>query len=166
MRLIMWMHGFECWLVWFTFCGVDAMRGVPTVCYVQNGRGNDDAKVIEPLFTYRGHRGPILTTAFSGTDQPGMSGLVATAGSDSVVCVWRLPPPKQELYGSFGKVSHLRLAALTGHTDAVWGLAWIPSTGRLVSAAADGCINAWTVRPSPECARLPLIEILMIFRQS
>jgi WD40 repeat protein len=115
-------------------------------CFLQNGRGNDDAKVIEPLFTYRGHRGPIFTTAFSGTDQPGMSGLVATAGSDSVVCVWRLPPPKQELYGSFGKVSHLRLAALTGHTDAVWGLAWIPSTGRLVSAAADGCINAWTVR--------------------
>ena len=54
----------------------------------------DDGKTIEPLFTYRGHRGPIISTAFAPTEL----GLFATGGLDGSVCVWQLPPPSPELY--------------------------------------------------------------------
>lgn len=40
---------------------------------------------------------------------------------------------------------------LEGHTDAVWGLAFCPTRGRLVSCSADGTIRLWDPSGSPSC---------------
>ncbi len=103
-----------------------------------SGAGVEETKGVEAFFTYRGHRGPVLAAALCEE-----LGWLATGGFDSQVALWRLPPSKQELYGAFGRVAHLRVAALDGHADAVWALAAHPTRALLYSAAADGTVAAW-----------------------
>ncbi len=102
------------------------------------GGGAEETKGGEAFFTYRGHRGPVLAAALCEE-----LGWLATGGFDAQVALWRLPPSKQELYGAFGRVAHLRVAALDGHADAVWALAAHPTRALLYSAAADGTVAAW-----------------------
>ncbi|KRX77630.1 Striatin-3 [Trichinella sp. T6] len=91
---------------------------------------------LEPVFTFRGHEGPVLCMCLSPTGD-----YCYTGGLDGTVRCWLMPPPTVDLYDSFDK-SYLP-ETLLGHDDAVWSVAFHSSDNRLVSASADGTLKLW-----------------------
>ncbi|PAA53321.1 hypothetical protein BOX15_Mlig033268g2 [Macrostomum lignano] len=110
---------------------------------------------LEPIHTFRGHAGPVLCACIA--DQ-----LLFSGGLDGTVRVWGLPPLSMDPYDPFD--ASLVGPVLTGHEDAVWGLAASrPASGApttLFSIGADRTLRAW--RPSQpaeqrllSCRQLP-----------
>lgn len=98
------------------------------------GLGSGD---MEPVATFRGHRGPILCLCLSPTGDA-----VYTGGLDSTIRAWTLPSPSADLYEPYDKRTTAEV--LTGHSDAVWSLAYHSGTeNRLLSASADGTVKVW-----------------------
>ncbi|KRY39251.1 Striatin-3, partial [Trichinella spiralis] len=91
---------------------------------------------LEPVYTFRGHEGPVLCMCLSPTGD-----YCYTGGLDGTVRCWLMPPPTVDLYDSFDK-SYLP-ETLLGHDDAVWSVAFHSSDNRLVSASADGTLKLW-----------------------
>ncbi|KRZ74385.1 Striatin, partial [Trichinella papuae] len=91
---------------------------------------------LEPVYTFRGHEGPVLCMCLSPTGD-----YCYTGGLDGTVRSWLMPPPTVDLYDSFDK-SYLP-ETLLGHDDAVWSVAFHSSDNRLVSASADGTLKLW-----------------------
>ncbi|KRY89935.1 Striatin, partial [Trichinella pseudospiralis] len=91
---------------------------------------------LEPVYTFRGHEGPVLCMCLSPTGD-----YCYTGGLDGTVRCWLIPPPTVDLYDSFDK-SYLP-ETLLGHDDAVWSVAFHSSDNRLVSASADGTLKLW-----------------------
>ncbi|KAM9270685.1 LOW QUALITY PROTEIN: striatin-4 [Cariama cristata] len=91
---------------------------------------------VEPVYAFRGHRGPVLTVAM-GRD----SALCCSAGVDAHIRRWRLPDLDMDPYNGYdpGVLS----GVLEGHGDAVWGLAFNPAGDRLASCSADGTVRIW-----------------------
>ncbi|KAM6395773.1 striatin-4 [Rhynochetos jubatus] len=91
---------------------------------------------VEPVYAFRGHRGPVLTVAM-GRD----SALCCSAGVDTRIRRWRLPDLDMDPYDGYdpGVLS----GVLEGHGDAVWGLAFNPPGDRLASCSADGTVRIW-----------------------
>jgi len=74
--------------------------------------------------------------------EPNSTGLAFTAGVDSKIVSWRIPPLKQDPYEELGRCSHFR-KSIYRHEDAVWNLCVHPKKHLLFSAAADGKVKAW-----------------------
>ncbi|NWY60615.1 STRN4 protein, partial [Chionis minor] len=91
---------------------------------------------VEPVYAFRGHRGPVLAVAM-GHD----SALCCSAGVDACIRRWRLPDLDMDPYDGYdpGVLS----GVLEGHGDAVWSLAFNPAGDRLASCSADGTIRIW-----------------------
>jgi WD40 repeat protein len=106
---------------------------------------------IEPVFTFRGHVGPVLSCAIDSDNRR-----CYTAGVDTRVLGWRLPDPSLDPYAPTAGDTHLAVA-MHGHTDAVWSLDFHPFQELLCSASADGTVNLW--RPS---ATSPLVQTLSL----
>ncbi|XP_074990567.1 striatin-4 [Calonectris borealis] len=94
---------------------------------------------VEPVYAFRGHRGPVLAVAM-GRD----SALCCSAGVDARIRRWRLPDLDMDPYDGYdpGVLS----GVLEGHGDAVWGLAFNPPGDRLASCSADGTVRIWDPR--------------------
>ncbi|GMR58325.1 hypothetical protein PMAYCL1PPCAC_28520 [Pristionchus mayeri] len=91
---------------------------------------------LEPIYTFRGHAGPVLSMDISPTGDR-----LFTGGLDGTVCCWAVPSTACDPYDVYDpKVLRERL---TGHGDAVWAVAFHSSDNRLVSASADGTIKLW-----------------------
>ncbi|KAF8381805.1 cash-1 [Pristionchus pacificus] len=91
---------------------------------------------LEPIYTFRGHAGAVLSMDISPTGDR-----LFTGGLDGTVCCWAVPSTACDPYDVYDpKVLRERL---TGHTDAVWAVAFHSSDNRLVSASADGTIKLW-----------------------
>ncbi|XP_040206794.1 striatin isoform X1 [Rana temporaria] len=91
---------------------------------------------VEPIYTFRAHRGPVLCVVMSNNGEQCYSG-----GTDGIIQSWNTPNPNVDPYDSYDP-SVLR-GAFEGHTDAVWGLVYSASHQRLMSASADGTIRVW-----------------------
>ncbi|XP_063773972.1 striatin isoform X3 [Pseudophryne corroboree] len=91
---------------------------------------------VEPIYTFRAHRGPVLCVVMSSTGEQCYSG-----GTDGVIQSWNTPNPNVDPYDSYDP-SVLRVP-FEGHTDAVWGLVYSAAHQRLLSASADGTIRVW-----------------------
>ncbi|XP_075059711.1 striatin isoform X3 [Mixophyes fleayi] len=91
---------------------------------------------VEPIYTFRAHRGPVLCVVMSSNGEQCYSG-----GTDGVIQSWNTPNPNVDPYDSYDP-SVLRVA-FDGHTDAVWGLVYSAAHQRLLSASADGTIRVW-----------------------
>lgn len=109
---------------------------------------------IEPLVTYRGHQGPVLSAAMgrqpAGASDPAGAGPVKgygkcySGGWDGCVRVWDLPPPTHDLYDSVGSSKRQEVACLQAHQDAIWSLCTHPTQKLLFTASADATIGVWS----------------------
>ncbi|XP_075718969.1 striatin isoform X3 [Rhinoderma darwinii] len=91
---------------------------------------------VEPIYTFRAHRGPVLCVVMSNNGEQCYSG-----GTDGVIQSWNTPNPNVDPYDSYDP-SVLR-GAFEGHTDAIWGLVYSTAHQRLLSASADGTLRVW-----------------------
>ncbi|XP_065115318.1 striatin isoform X1 [Paramisgurnus dabryanus] len=91
---------------------------------------------VEPIYTFRAHRGPVLCVVMSSSGDQCFSG-----GLDGTIQSWNTPNPNIDPYDSYDP-SVLR-GALCGHTDAVWGLVYSSAHHRLLSCSADGTVRLW-----------------------
>lgn len=102
---------------------------------------------VEPLYTFRSHNGPVLCLAMSGSGEQCYSG-----GLDGAIQCWNLPNANIDPYDAFEP--DVLSTTLTGHTDAVWGLAVDNTKQQLLSCAADGTVKLW----SPQQPKMPLLQ--------
>ena len=92
---------------------------------------------VEPLYTFRAHTAPVLCLAMSTTGEQCYSG-----GLDGSIHCWNMPNSNIDPYDSYDE--NVLRCTLTGHTDAVWGLAVDSVKGHLVSCSADGTVKLWS----------------------
>ncbi|KAM3863397.1 striatin-like [Diretmus argenteus] len=91
---------------------------------------------VEPIYTFRAHRGAVLSVVMSSTGEQCFSG-----GIDGTIQSWNTPNPNIDPYDSY-EPSVLR-GALCGHTDSVWGLVYSSAHQRLLSCSGDGTVRLW-----------------------
>nr|XP_017525655.1 striatin isoform X2 [Manis javanica] len=91
---------------------------------------------VEPIYTFRAHKGPVLCVVMSSNGEQCYSG-----GADGLIQGWATTNPNIDPYDSYDP-SVLR-GPLLGHTDAVWGLAYSAAHQRLLSCSADGTLRLW-----------------------
>uniref|UniRef100_A0A8C6R3R4 Striatin n=1 Tax=Nannospalax galili TaxID=1026970 RepID=A0A8C6R3R4_NANGA len=91
---------------------------------------------VEPIYTFRAHKGPVLCVVMSSNGEQCYSG-----GTDGLIQGWNTTNPNIDPYDSYDP-SVLR-GPLVGHTDAVWGLAYSAAHHRLLSCSADGTLRVW-----------------------
>ncbi|XP_065176566.1 striatin-like [Sycon ciliatum] len=92
---------------------------------------------VEPVYTFRGHRGAALCVQCTNDGQYCVSG-----GGDGQIYRWSLHSLSGDLYDPFDTSSEDRIS-LAGHTDAVWDLAVHNSHTLLASASSDGTCRIW-----------------------
>ncbi|XP_066517037.1 striatin-like isoform X2 [Hoplias malabaricus] len=91
---------------------------------------------VEPIYTFRAHRGAVLCVVMSNTGEQCYSG-----GVDGTIQCWNTPSPNIDPYDSYQPL--VLRGALCGHTDAVWGLVHSSAHQRLLSCSADGTVRLW-----------------------
>ncbi|XP_029691499.1 striatin isoform X2 [Takifugu rubripes] len=91
---------------------------------------------VEPIYTFRAHRGAVLSVVMSSSGEQCFSG-----GVDGTIQCWNTPNPNIDPYDSYDP-SVLR-GALCGHADSVWGLVYSSAHQRLLSCSADGTVRLW-----------------------
>uniref|UniRef100_A0A672YUU2 Striatin n=1 Tax=Sphaeramia orbicularis TaxID=375764 RepID=A0A672YUU2_9TELE len=96
---------------------------------------------VEPIYTFRAHRGAVLSVVMSSTGDQCFSG-----GVDGTIQCWNTPNANIDPYDSYDP-SVLR-GPLCGHTDSVWGLVYSSAHQRLLSCSADGTVRLWDANNS------------------
>uniref|UniRef100_A0A3Q3VLG3 Striatin n=1 Tax=Mola mola TaxID=94237 RepID=A0A3Q3VLG3_MOLML len=91
---------------------------------------------VEPIYTFRAHRGAVLSVVMSSTGEQCFSG-----GVDGTIQCWNTPNPNIDPYDSYDQ--QVLRGALCGHTDSVWGLVYSSAHQRLLSCSADGTVRLW-----------------------
>jgi striatin 1/3/4 len=104
---------------------------------------------VEPVYTFRGHTGPVLCLCVSGAGDFCFSG-----GVDAVVRCWNIPPPTIDPYDTYD--ASVMFNVLEGHKDAVWKLSYSSTRQQLLSCSADGTVKLW----SPSNTKTPLVATL------
>ena len=104
---------------------------------------------VEPVYTFRGHTGPVLCLCVSGAGDFCFSG-----GVDASVRCWAIPPPTIDPYDTYDAA--VMTAVLEGHTDSVWSLAYSVTRQQLLSCSADGTVKLW----SPSNSKTPLVATI------
>ncbi|XP_012373049.2 striatin-4, partial [Octodon degus] len=99
-------------------------------------------KTWNPKFTLRSHYDGIRSLAFN-------SEYCYSGGADARIHSWKIPDLNMDPYDGYDPsvLSHV----LEGHGDAVWGLAFSPTSQRLASCSADGTVRIWDPSNSPAC---------------
>uniref|UniRef100_A0A914I4P5 Striatin N-terminal domain-containing protein n=1 Tax=Globodera rostochiensis TaxID=31243 RepID=A0A914I4P5_GLORO len=111
---------------------------------------------IEPLYTFRGHRGPILALDLAPQGET-----CYTGGLDGKICCWTVPATGGlDIYQTFDP--SVLQERLCGHTDAVWCLCFHSASNRLISASADGTIRIWIVGLADGAMPSPLLKTIQV----
>uniref|UniRef100_A0A672YV74 Striatin-like n=1 Tax=Sphaeramia orbicularis TaxID=375764 RepID=A0A672YV74_9TELE len=103
---------------------------------------------VEPIYTFRAHRGAVLSVVMSSTGDQCFSG-----GVDGTIQCWNTPNANIDPYDSYDP-SVLR-GPLCGHTDSVWGLVYSSAHQRLLSCSADGTVRLWDTHGPCLCVSDP-----------
>jgi len=93
---------------------------------------------IDPCYTFRGHKAPVLCCACSSDGTVLFSG-----GADATVRWWRIPDGHNDLFDYYDR--SIEDGELRGHEEAVWGVACHPQTIQTVSCSADGQTCVWDI---------------------
>jgi len=104
---------------------------------------------VEPVYTFRGHTGPVLCLCVSTSGDFCFSG-----GVDGSVRCWTIPPSSVDPYDTYD--ASVMFNVLSGHTDSVWCLSYNPTRQQLLSCSADGSVKLW----SPTNTASPLVATL------
>lgn len=99
---------------------------------------------VEPIYTFRGHIGPVLSLAISSNGEQCFSG-----GIDATIQWWNMPSPNVDPYDTYE--SNVLAGTLVAHTDAVWGLAYSGIKNQLLSCSADGTVRLWNPQEKLPC---------------
>ncbi|XP_056151255.1 striatin-3 [Lampris incognitus] len=99
---------------------------------------------VEPIYTFRAHIGPVLSLAMSSSGEQCYSG-----GIDSTIQWWNIPSSNVDPYDTYDP--SVLAGTWTGHTDAVWGLAYSGIKNRLLSCSADGTVKLWNPQEKNPC---------------
>ncbi|KAF1749832.1 hypothetical protein GCK72_016377 [Caenorhabditis remanei] len=91
---------------------------------------------LEPVYTFRGHKGPVLCLVLSPTGDH-----LYTGGQDGNICCFNVPSSNGDPFDSYDP--RVLSETLSGHTDAIWSVAYHSSNSRLVSASSDSTIRLW-----------------------
>ena len=92
----------------------------------------------EPIYTFRGHRGPVYTAAIDSK-----RGVFLSGSADGTVRVWAIPPLSISPYDSHGSASAFKLDTLAGHEDSVWDIALHGARPLVASVSADSTVSLW-----------------------
>lgn len=106
---------------------------------------------VEPVYTFRGHTGPVLCLEVSSAGDYCFSG-----GLDGTVRCWNIPPPSIDPYDTYD--ASVMYCVLEGHTDSVWDLSYNVSRQQLVSCSGDGAVKVWGIADKKLVTTLPVIE--------
>ena len=104
---------------------------------------------VEPVYTFRGHTGPVLCLCVSTAGDFCFSG-----GVDGSVRCWTIPPPSVDPYDTYD--ASVMFAVMEGHQDSVWCLSYNTARQQLLSCSADGTVKLW----APTSAAAPLVSTL------
>ncbi|XP_041810063.1 striatin-3 isoform X1 [Chelmon rostratus] len=99
---------------------------------------------VEPVYTFRAHVGPVLSLAMTSSGEQCFSG-----GIDSTIQWWNIPSSNVDPYDTYDP--SVLAGSWTGHTDAVWGLAYSGIKNRLLSCSADGTVKLWNPTEKNPC---------------
>uniref|UniRef100_A0A672HFL0 Striatin-3 n=1 Tax=Salarias fasciatus TaxID=181472 RepID=A0A672HFL0_SALFA len=99
---------------------------------------------VEPIYTFRAHDGPVLSLAMTSSGEQCFSG-----GIDSTIQWWNIPSSNVDPYDTYDP--SVLAGSWTGHTDAVWGLAYSGIKNRLLSCSADGTVKLWNPTEKNPC---------------
>lgn len=99
---------------------------------------------VEPVYTFRAHIGPVLSLAVTPSGEQCFSG-----GLDSVIHWWNIPSSNTDPYDTYD--CSVLAGSWTGHSDAVWGLAFSGIKNRLLSCSADGTVKLWHPQERQPC---------------
>uniref|UniRef100_A0A8R1HG54 WD_REPEATS_REGION domain-containing protein n=1 Tax=Caenorhabditis japonica TaxID=281687 RepID=A0A8R1HG54_CAEJA len=91
---------------------------------------------LEPVYTFRGHKGPVLCLVLSTSGDQ-----LFTGGFDGNICCFNVPSSNSDPFDSYNP--RVLTETLSGHTDAVWSVAYHSANSRLVSASSDSTIRLW-----------------------
>lgn len=97
---------------------------------------NSGGTELEPVYTFRGHKGPVLCLVLSPTGDH-----LYTGGIDGNICCFNVPSSNGDPFDSYDP--RVLTETLTGHTDAIWSVAYHSSNSRLVSASSDSTVRLW-----------------------
>ncbi|XP_007578192.1 striatin-3 [Poecilia formosa] len=99
---------------------------------------------VEPIYTFRGHIGPVLSLAMTSSGEQCFSG-----GIDSTIQWWNIPSSNVDPYDTYD--CSVLAGSLLGHADGVWGLAYSGIKNRLLSCSADGTVKLWNPVEKDPC---------------
>uniref|UniRef100_A0A8C6TBY2 Striatin, calmodulin binding protein 3 n=1 Tax=Neogobius melanostomus TaxID=47308 RepID=A0A8C6TBY2_9GOBI len=99
---------------------------------------------VEPVYTFRAHIGPVLSLTVTPSGEQCFSG-----GLDSVIHWWNIPSSNTDPYDTYD--CSVLAGSWTGHSDAVWGLAFSGIKNRLLSCSADGTVKLWHPQERQPC---------------
>ncbi|CAG0880479.1 unnamed protein product [Cyprideis torosa] len=97
---------------------------------------------VEPVYTFRGHRGPVLSLVVAPSGEECYSG-----GVDGTIRCWNIPSSEIDPYDTFDP--SVLSTTFEGHRDAVWGLSIHPFKSQVLSCSADGSVKLWQQGPNP-----------------
>jgi len=129
---------------------------------------------IEPIFTYRGHKSPVLCLII-------VENQIFSGGSNGEILIWKIPENYSTMDPYETYDPSIFLGNLDGHKDAIWSLVGIPSSNEskdltnsddddlnkqkldlvieqqpkikiICSASADGTIKIWDIE-TKECIK-------------
>ncbi|XP_030855459.1 striatin-3 isoform X2 [Strongylocentrotus purpuratus] len=92
---------------------------------------------VEPIYTFRGHVGAVLSLAVSSNGEQCFSG-----GMDSSIRCWNIPGSNIDPYDLYDP--SVMAETYVGHSDAVWGLSYDGTKNSLVSCSSDGTVKLWS----------------------
>ncbi|KAG7321951.1 hypothetical protein KOW79_014809 [Hemibagrus wyckioides] len=99
---------------------------------------------VEPIYTFRGHSGAVLSLAMGEEGKYCYSG-----GLDGSIRCWKCPDLNVDPYDNYDQ--GVESAVLLGHEDSVWELAYSSNLKRLASCSADGTVRIWDPQSSTPC---------------
>lgn len=99
---------------------------------------------VEPVYTFRAHIGPVLSLAVTPSGEQCFSG-----GLDSLIHWWNIPSSNTDPYDTYD--CSVLAGSWSGHSDAVWGLAFSGIKNRLLSCSADGTVKLWHPQERQPC---------------